>query len=103
MRAKRRKPRRRNTAASPGSRTSYHQACDTLKDALQSAEVDQVEAAYGDAVIVGNVNTKALDEMSDAAAHATLTSPRRPRRSTAPTRPPAVASKMEYEGPMAIK
>jgi Zn-dependent M28 family amino/carboxypeptidase len=51
----------------------YHQACDTLKDALQSAEVDQVEAAYGDAVIVGNVNTKALDEMSDAAAHATLT------------------------------
>jgi hypothetical protein len=24
-------------------------------------------------VIVGNVNTKALDEMSDAAAHATLT------------------------------
>ncbi|HET6661755.1 MAG TPA: M20/M25/M40 family metallo-hydrolase [Rubrobacter sp.] len=51
----------------------YHQACDTLKDALQSAEVDQVEAAYGDAVIVGNINTKALDEMSDAAAHATLT------------------------------
>jgi Zn-dependent M28 family amino/carboxypeptidase len=51
----------------------YHQECDTLKDALQSAEVDQVEAAYGDAVIVGNVNTKALDEMSDAAAHATLT------------------------------
>jgi Zn-dependent M28 family amino/carboxypeptidase len=51
----------------------YHQDCDTLKDALQSAEVDQVEAAYGDAVIVGNVNTKALDEMSDAAAHATLT------------------------------
>ena len=51
----------------------YHQECDTLKDALQSAEVNQVEAAYGDAVIVGNVNTKALDEMSDAAAHATLT------------------------------
>jgi Zn-dependent M28 family amino/carboxypeptidase len=51
----------------------YHQECDTLKDALQSAEVDQVEAAYTDAVIVGNVNTKALDEMSNAAAHATLT------------------------------
>jgi Zn-dependent M28 family amino/carboxypeptidase len=51
----------------------YHQDCDTLKDALQSEEVDRVEAAYGDAVIVGNVNTKALDEMSDAAAHATLT------------------------------
>jgi Zn-dependent M28 family amino/carboxypeptidase len=51
----------------------YHQECDTLKDELQTAEVNQVEAAYGDAVIVGNVNTKALDEMSDAAAHATLT------------------------------
>jgi Zn-dependent M28 family amino/carboxypeptidase len=51
----------------------YHQVCDTLKDALQTAEVNQVEAAYGDAVIVGNINTKALDEMSDAAAHATLT------------------------------
>ena len=51
----------------------YHQECDTLKDELQSEEVNQVEAAYGDAVIVGNVNTKALDEMSDAAAHATLT------------------------------
>jgi Zn-dependent M28 family amino/carboxypeptidase len=51
----------------------YHRECDTLKDELQTAEVNQVEAAYGDAVIVGNVNTKALDEMSDAAAHATLT------------------------------
>ena len=51
----------------------YHQACDTLKDALQSAEVDQVEARLRRRCDRGQLNTKALDEMSDAAAHATLT------------------------------
>lgn len=50
----------------------YHAACDTLYEEDQSEEVQRVEDAYGDAVVVGNVNTKALDEMSDGVAHATL-------------------------------
>lgn len=50
----------------------YHAACDTLKEENQSEEVRRVEDAYGEGVIVGNINTKALREMSDGAAHATL-------------------------------
>jgi Zn-dependent M28 family amino/carboxypeptidase len=50
----------------------YHAACDTLKEADQSEEVRRVEQAYGENVIVGNINTKALREMSDGVAHATL-------------------------------
>jgi Zn-dependent M28 family amino/carboxypeptidase len=82
----------------------YHQACDTLKDALQSAEVDQVEAAYGNAVIVGNVNTFALDEMSDAAAHATLafaqTTSAVGGTEKGTDKP---SSKLKYKGPNALK
>lgn len=50
----------------------YHAACDTLNEEDQSDEVLRVERAYGEEVIVGNVNTLALDEMSDGVAHATL-------------------------------
>jgi hypothetical protein len=50
----------------------YHAACDTLKEEDQSEAVREVQDAYGEGVIVGNVNTLALDEMSDGVAHATL-------------------------------
>jgi Zn-dependent M28 family amino/carboxypeptidase len=50
----------------------YHAACDTLNEEDQSDEVLRVERAYGEEVIVGNVNTLALGEMSDGVAHATL-------------------------------
>jgi Zn-dependent M28 family amino/carboxypeptidase len=52
----------------------YHEACDTLNEAIseQNPQYGQLEAAYGDSTLVGNVNVKALDEMSDAAAYATL-------------------------------
>jgi Zn-dependent M28 family amino/carboxypeptidase len=50
----------------------YHAACDTLEEEDQPEEVQRIEEAYGEDVIVGNVNTKALDEMSDGVAHATL-------------------------------
>jgi hypothetical protein len=50
----------------------YHAACDTLKDEDRCEEVQEIEDAYGENVIVGNINTRALDEMSDGVAHATL-------------------------------
>ena len=50
----------------------YHAACDTLKESDQPAEVRRIERAYGERVIRGNVNKKALNEMSDGVAHATL-------------------------------
>jgi Zn-dependent M28 family amino/carboxypeptidase len=52
----------------------YHEACDTWNEAIseQNPQYGQLEAAYGDSTLVGNVNVKALDEMSDAAAYATL-------------------------------
>ncbi|MPZ90719.1 MAG: M20/M25/M40 family metallo-hydrolase [Actinobacteria bacterium] len=48
----------------------YHQACDDL---VEPNEVPELETAYGSDVLVGNVNTQAIDEMSDAAAHAVFT------------------------------
>jgi Zn-dependent M28 family amino/carboxypeptidase len=50
----------------------YHQACDTLVEKKQSDDVEAVEDAYGNNVIVGNVNRRSLGELGDAAAHATL-------------------------------
>jgi len=50
----------------------YHQACDTLVEKKQSDDVEAVDDAYGKNVVVGNVNRLSLEEMSDAAAHATL-------------------------------
>jgi Zn-dependent M28 family amino/carboxypeptidase len=50
----------------------YHQACDTLVEKKQSDDVEAVEDAYGKNVVVGNVNRLSLEELSDAAAHATL-------------------------------
>lgn len=48
----------------------YHEACDDLKEPNEEPEL---EAAYGHTVLLGNINTRAIDEMSDAAAHAVLT------------------------------
>ena len=56
----------------------YHQACDVYSDVKQKmsegfdAELyAMLEDAYTDDRLVGNVNVRALNEMSDAAAHAT--------------------------------
>jgi Zn-dependent M28 family amino/carboxypeptidase len=52
----------------------YHQACDSLTpvaDGAPAALYAQLAAAYGED-LVGNVNVRALKEMADATAHATL-------------------------------
>jgi len=58
----------------------YHQACDSLDPVADGADADLYEAlndAYGGALeyggVISNVNTAALEEMSDAVAHAILT------------------------------
>ena len=53
----------------------YHQACDSLTqnfgaDAAKAALYAQLNAKYA---MVGNINLKALEEMSDAVAHAVIT------------------------------
>jgi Zn-dependent M28 family amino/carboxypeptidase len=53
----------------------YHQACDSLTpvaDGADAATYAAIGAAYP-GKLVGNLNTQALDEMSDAVAHGTLT------------------------------
>ena len=54
----------------------YHQACDSLEqegtEGYDPALYAALDASY-DGALVGNVNTEALDEMSDAVAHGTLT------------------------------
>ena len=54
----------------------YHAACDTLKEEDQSEDVQEIEEVYlqqlGEDVVVGNINTRALGEMSSGVAHATL-------------------------------
>ncbi|MGR0220899.1 M20/M25/M40 family metallo-hydrolase [Agromyces sp. ZXT2-6] len=58
----------------------YHQACDSMDpvgDGANAALYQALNVAYGGALeyrgIITNVNSQALDEMSDAAAHAILT------------------------------
>ena len=54
----------------------YHQACDSftpLADGGDPAAYAAIEAGYPPGTLVGNLNTQALDEMSDATAHGTLT------------------------------
>jgi Zn-dependent M28 family amino/carboxypeptidase len=57
----------------------YHQPCDSLDPIADGADADLYEAlneAYGGALefngVISNVNTLALEEMSDAVAHAVL-------------------------------
>ncbi|GAA4382928.1 M20/M25/M40 family metallo-hydrolase [Agromyces bauzanensis] len=58
----------------------YHQACDSMDPIADGADADLYEAlntAYSGALefngVITNINTVALDEMSDAVAHAILT------------------------------
>jgi Zn-dependent M28 family amino/carboxypeptidase len=52
----------------------YHQPCDSMTPVADGADADLYAALQAEYPgLVGNVNTKALDEMSDAAAHAVLT------------------------------
>ena len=58
----------------------YHQACDSMDPIADGADADLYEAlnaAYGGELeyngVITNVNTLALEEMADAAAHAILT------------------------------
>jgi Zn-dependent M28 family amino/carboxypeptidase len=58
----------------------YHQACDSLDPVADGADAQTYTAlntAYGGALevdgTISNLNTQALDEMSDAVAHGTLT------------------------------
>ncbi|HET9858623.1 MAG TPA: M20/M25/M40 family metallo-hydrolase [Nocardioidaceae bacterium] len=52
----------------------YHSACDSLSPTYDTPELAALYATLqGEYDLVGNVNMQALDEMSDAAAHATQT------------------------------
>jgi Zn-dependent M28 family amino/carboxypeptidase len=58
----------------------YHQACDSMDPVADGADADlylALNEAYGGALewngVITNVNTQALEEMADAAAHAILT------------------------------
>jgi hypothetical protein len=58
----------------------YHQACDSLDpigDGADAALYAELNDAYSGALehngVISNVNTAALDEMSDAVAHVVLT------------------------------
>ena len=79
----------------------YHQACDSLSPVKDGAEKGLYTALYtaygGD--LAGNLNTRALDEMSDATAHATLTFAQTGlEASGAETSGTAKASKLKYKG-----
>ena len=84
-RAPRRADRSRFTAACRRSTASraydpcYHQACDSLDPIADGADAELYEAlndAYDGALeyngVISNINTLALEEMSDAVAHAVL-------------------------------
>ncbi len=51
----------------------YHQPCDSMTPVEDGANADDYEALEAEYDLAGNLNTRALDEMSDAIAHATLT------------------------------
>jgi Zn-dependent M28 family amino/carboxypeptidase len=81
----------------------YHQACDSLSPVNDGADADlyaALDTAYG-GDLVGNLNTMALNEMSDATAHATLTFAQTglEASSAAETSGTAKASKLKYKGP----
>jgi hypothetical protein len=80
--------------------TCYHQACDSLTpvaDGADPALYAQLAAACN---LAGNVNLGALEEMSDAAAHALLTFAMTTSAVNGSGRAadPAVADQLEYQG-----
>jgi Zn-dependent M28 family amino/carboxypeptidase len=82
----------------------YHAACDTLKESLQSAEVRRVEAAYGESVVVGNINKRALGEMSGGVAHATLVFAQTTSAVSGTDKGRGTPSaEPKYKGPMALR
>lgn len=84
----------------------YHQACDSYLEKKQSDDVEAVEDAYGNNVIVGNVNRLSLGELSDAAAHATLFFAQRTDDITdAGARRAGVSrqAELDYVGPRAVR
>ena len=50
----------------------YHEACDSLTPVADGADADLYDALAEEYNLVGNINMDALEEMSDAIAHATL-------------------------------
>jgi Zn-dependent M28 family amino/carboxypeptidase len=81
----------------------YHQFCDSLSPVKDGADADlyaALDTAYG-GDLAGNLNTRALNEMSDATAHATLTFAQTGLGASgaAETSGTAKASKPKYKGP----
>ena len=83
----------------------YHQACDSFEEKKQSDDVEAVEDAYGNNVIVGNVNRRSLDELGDAAAHATLVFAQRTDDISDAARRAGARRQadMDYIGPFAVR
>jgi Zn-dependent M28 family amino/carboxypeptidase len=81
----------------------YHAACDTFDEALQPPEVRAVEDAYGDEVVVGNVNTQALEELADGAAHATLAFAETTSAVSGTEKGEFTPKKPRYKGPLALR
>jgi hypothetical protein len=66
--------------------------------------VRKIQDAYGDAVVVGNVNKKALDEMSDGVAHATLVFAQTTSAVSGTEKGRGTPSaEPDYKGPMALR
>jgi Zn-dependent M28 family amino/carboxypeptidase len=96
----------------------YHKACDSLKEEDQPPEVRAIEDAYGDEVVMGNVNRQALEELADGVAYATLVfaeTTSAPRDAEEREATPSAARDIEereaaparakprYEGPLAVR
>jgi Zn-dependent M28 family amino/carboxypeptidase len=87
----------------------YHQACDSLDPVADGANAQTytaLNAAYGGALVVdgtiSNLNTRALDEMSDATAHGTLTFAQTTSAVTGTNKGsgPPTSSAAKYHGPL---
>ena len=83
----------------------YHQACDSLNERDQPSDVREIERAYGERVIVGNVNRLSLEELGDAAAHATLLFAERTEDISDAARRAGARRQIEpqYKGPFAVR
>jgi Zn-dependent M28 family amino/carboxypeptidase len=83
----------------------YHQACDTLNDKDQAKDVrQQLGRAYKKGTFVGNINKRSLDELSDAAAHATLVFAQTELDTSAAARGARRSRvQLDYQGPFALR
>ena len=83
----------------------YHQACDTYLEKKQSDDVEAVEDAYGNNVIVGNVNRRSLDRTGRCRGprHADLRPKDRRHQRRRPEGGERRQAQTDYIGPFAVR